>query len=203
MLALPLDPTRCPGMSLLLSLGALPMIACTAGVEPGTSTTIFNPTAASVGDAGDDSGDGSDGGTTGTPPTSAGDPTGNTTAPASTDPTHASNASDASADGYGTYGAGTYGGATYGGGTYGGGDPGLLCGAWVTHYLECVPQAEPYGQQIYDYCTGDLGNPMNTPQCGAALEEFYSCMSTLDCQQLSDPNATPCGSDQLAGVCGR
>ncbi|MFO0635522.1 MAG: hypothetical protein U0168_21990 [Nannocystaceae bacterium] len=64
------------------------------------------------------------------------------------------------------------------------------CVAFVDHYVQCIPEAMQYAQQIAYYCASDLmyaqmaGGP-----CGNAIEEFYACMSMVDCQQLSDPTA--------------
>ncbi len=211
-----MDPRR-NDIALLFSLAALPIAACTTGVD--NMTSPFSPTvgssATTPGSGGDeDTGDGEETGEDDGPTSASGsgpaDGSGNpstTAGPATTDPTGASmtQGSSASMTGYSTYGStygGTYGGS-YGsyGGTYGG-TGGMLppvCYQFVDHYLECNPMVNP--QELAEYCAYDLTyGSMYSAQCGSALEEFYACMGMADCGEIA--MGDPCGGQALGDVCG-
>jgi hypothetical protein len=204
-------------LTLLFSLGMLPAVACTRGESTtGASSTFYNPgTVGSVGDDGDrdetdgaseesTSDDASDGASMSTTAGGGDDPSNGSNDPggdASTDPTNGdpTNGDPTYAGTYGGYG--TYGG-TYGGDTYGGGALPPVCIAFANHYVECVPQAMGAEPEIAGYCGEDLQYAgLFGPECGAALEDFYSCMSAVPCQALQDPQADPCGAEQLGLVC--
>lgn len=217
------DPRR-NDLMLLFSLAALPMAGCTTGVEDGGGT-VFSPTVGNASqngsqtagddDTGDDDGDtgggddGSASGPNGTTITTAADDTGGGPSSASitnpsTDPTNASMTYGGTYGG--TYGA-TYGGSygSYGGsyGSYGSGGGMLppVCQQFVSNYVDCIPEAAPYADQIGYYCADDLMYAaMAGGACGSALEEFYACMSMADCAELT--GGDPCGASQLDGVCG-
>ncbi|MBC8074173.1 MAG: hypothetical protein IAG13_37990 [Deltaproteobacteria bacterium] len=210
------DPRR-SDLALLFSLAAIPMAGCPTGVEDSNAST-FNPTVGgsnpTVTDAGDDGseGDGSeDGGDQGsasgpgiTTMTTAGDETGGDPSSASitnpsTDPTSASVTYG------GTYG-GTY-GATYGSSGYGTGygtGYGMLppvCEQYVSNYIDCVPMAAGYAEEIANFCAGELMYAsMVGGACGSAIEEYFACMSTADCGEIG--GADPCYGSEVESVCG-
>jgi hypothetical protein len=205
-------------LTLLFSLAAIPMAGCPHGVEDGGGT-VFSPTTvassatASAGDSEDDSGGDSEGtggnssasGPSGTTITTAAD-TGGDPTNAMTNATNAS-VTNASMTYGGTYG-GTY-GATYGssyGGSYGGtygGDVPPVCEQFASHYVDCVPAAAGDEGEIAYYCASDLMHgAMVGGECGSALDEYWACMSTVDCQELTDPMGDPCYGSELASVCG-
>jgi hypothetical protein len=206
-------------LALLFSLAAIPMAGCPTGVEDGNASTFnptvggTNPTAADAGGDDDSEDDGSEGGSNPgsasgsgiTTMTTAGDDTGGDPSGASitnpsTDPTNVSMTYGGTYGG--TYGAtygGTYGGS-YGGDTYGGMLP-PVCEQYVSNYIDCVPMAARYADQIGYFCADELMYAaMAGGACGSAIEEYFACMSTADCGELGGED--PCYGSEIESVCG-
>lgn len=211
------DPRRYD-LALLFSLSAVPIAGCAVGLDdkgPGTSwTSVGSGTQTDGGGGEEETGGGDDdtGGssiTTQGPADGSGDPTSAGTT-VTTDPTGASmtdptNASVTNPTMDPTYG-GSYGssyGGSYGsyGGSYGSGGGMIpeVCYQFAQHYADCQPMAQ-YGE-ILDYCAGDLAYGMMLGmQCSSALEEFYACMSSADCNEIT--MGDPCNGQGLSQVCG-
>lgn len=210
------DPRRYD-LALLFSLSAVPIAGCAVGVDDKGSGATWNATTVGSGTPSDTGGDEDTGGddetgggssiTTQGPADGSGDPTsaGSTittdpTGASMTDPTNASVTNPTMDPTYGgSYGS-SYGGSY--GGSYGTGGGGMIpevCYGYASNIGNCDPMAD-YGALI-DYCAGDLAyGSMVSAQCGSALEEFYACMSSADCQQIL--MGDPCNGQGLAQVCG-
>jgi hypothetical protein len=65
-------------------------------------------------------------------------------------------------------------------------------------------EAESYYLQFVGYCVVSLGYAeVDGPDCRAAYEEYYACISTLDCNGVDDETDDPCAAevDALDGAC--
>lgn len=189
-----MEHSRHNGLALLLSLGAVTIAGCSLDVGDALTSALST--------AGDDSGEGDgdgegegDGEETGEDDTGGGDgdddggPVGTTASP-----TGGGDDDEGGDEGEGD----TSGGFDP---TQGddagevGGDPSGVCGSFDVHVEECG-----FGAGAGEICQYDLDYFAGS-DCAAAVEEYYACLSTTDCDTLATDDPAVCGGDQLLEQC--
>jgi hypothetical protein len=168
-------------MMFLLSAAPMGMAGClvTVNTDAGTSLTTDTLTSDSL-ETGSGDGDGDqtgDGDGDGDPTTGDGDG----------DPTGDGDGDPATGDGDGD-GDPTGDGDGDGDPTTGDGDgDGDACAAYATFYADCIGQR--YYQENLEYCTYALEQAYAEygPDCQAAVEAVFTCISTLTCDEFDNP----------------
>ncbi|WP_434419782.1 hypothetical protein [Nannocystis pusilla] len=67
-------------------------------------------------------------------------------------------------------------------------DPDLpVCLQYGAKYVECYPQYADVAERLIAGCEAQLekGQEIDGPACGQAFEDFYSCISSLECRQIA------------------
>ncbi|MCY1071740.1 hypothetical protein OV090_43750 [Nannocystis sp. RBIL2] len=71
--------------------------------------------------------------------------------------------------------------------TTGPGPDGDVCMQYGTTYVACYPRFAEYLNAIVEDCEAvvEKGEEVDGPACGQAFEDFYSCISSLECRQIA------------------
>ncbi|MBZ5708752.1 hypothetical protein [Nannocystis pusilla] len=176
-----MDPGRLRNLTFLMSLGGL-WAGCfsdeglPAGTPGGTTggTTGDGATSEPAGTTtGED--------TTGASTTTGGDLLTSTTTTTTGEPLTSTATTDLTSDG------GTTTGAT------GPGPEGQVCVQYGAKYGECYPRSMRFVDEIVAYCSGQvaMGTAQDGPACGEALEDWYACITNLDCRQIEQEFNNP------------
>ncbi|WAS95399.1 hypothetical protein [Nannocystis punicea] len=181
-----MDVHRLRNLTFLMSLGGL-SAACfndegphEDGAGPGgtTDTTGTTTTGGLDGDTTTTSGDALS--TTTAADTSTGEPLTSTTSTGEPDTT--------------TTEATTIDGATTtDGATTGPGPDGQVCLQYGAKYVECYPQYARFAESVIEGCESlvEKGEEVDGPACGQAFEEFFACITSLECRQIDQEFNTP------------
>lgn len=188
-------------LSLLLSLGALPLVACQLDVGDGLTAGGTSIPSVGSGAGTDDGGTGDTGdGAPGTASNDHDDDGGGDTGVADTGagPTSVTGADPtaASADGGQVDDSGGVDSDGGDGGPGGGYGDSEACQQFGAHATECGLDEYAAG-----YCDEDISVGMFLGAgCQSAMQDYYSCLSTTDCASLGAGD--PCGRDQVGAACG-
>ena len=149
------------GLGFLLSLGALPLLACAEGSGDDDGAATTSPGTQSASSSAGDTSTGGDGGT-GT---------------ADDEDTGTSSPTTAADDSTGELPEACMGIAI---------TPG--CQAQADKFAECFPEYAQYYQDYAIYCACNVTYYLEMyggPGCGQAQDEMYACIGTLTCEQLN------------------